>query len=151
VTGKQSGGRPLRRLTNPDPKGMSVFYCQMRSKLLLLVVLARMMLHGQPPEPKEPYRVGGSVSAPKVVYKVEPQYTEEALRSRREGTVRVLLVVTRDGMPSDVHELEQHIGLGLDEKAIEAVQQWRFEPGKKNAEPVAVQVQIEMNFRLPRQ
>jgi periplasmic protein TonB len=122
----------------------------MRSRLLLLVVLAGTTLCGQPPEAKEPYRVGGSVIPPKVVYKVEPQYTEEGLRARREGTVRIQLVVTRDGMPTDVHELEQHIGLGLDEKAIEAVQQWRFEPGKKSGEPVAVRVQIEMNFHLPK-
>jgi protein TonB len=130
---------------------MSVVYCQMRSQLLLLVVIAGTMLHGQPPEPKEPYKVGGSVSSPKIVYKVEPQYTEEALRARREGSVLVQLVVTRDGMPSDVHEIQQHVGFGLDEKAIEAVQQFRFEPGKKNGEPVAVQLAIYVNFRLPQQ
>jgi protein TonB len=122
----------------------------MRSRFLFLVVLAGTMLYGQPPAAKEPYKVGGSVSPPKVVYKVEPQYTEEGLRARREGTVRFQLVVTRGGIPSDIHELEQHIGLGLDEKAIEAAQQWRWEPGKKSGEPVAVLVQIEINFHLPK-
>lgn len=108
------------------------------------------MLNGQPPEPKEPYRVGGSVSPPRVVYKVKPEYTQEALNARRQGTVRIQLVVTRDGTPSEVHEISQPLGFGLDEKAIEAVQQWRFEPGKKNGEPVAVEVQAEVNFRPPR-
>ena len=122
----------------------------MRSWLLFIAVLAGTMLNGQPPEPKEPYRVGGSVSPPRVVYKVEPEYTQEALNAHRQGTVFIDLVVTRDGIPSDVHELDQKIGFGLDEKAIEAVQQWRFEPGKKRGEPVAVEVNVTVRFQLPR-
>lgn len=122
----------------------------MRPWLLFLVVLAGTTLNGQPPEPKEPYRVGGSVSAPHLVYKTEPEYTQEALNARRGGTVLIELVVTRDGLPSDVHELRQKIGFGLDEKAIEAVEQWRFEPGKKSGEPVAVVVQVTVRFEPPR-
>ena len=118
--------------------------------MLFLVVLAGTTLNGQPPEPKEPYRVGGSVSAPRLVYKVEPEYTQEALNARRSGTVLIGLVVTRDGLPIDVHELRQKIGFGLDEKAIEAVKQWRFEPGKKSGEPVAVEVTVTATFEPPR-
>ncbi len=60
------------------------------------------------------------------------------------------LVVTRDGMPSEIHEILQPVGFGLDEKAIEAVQQWRFEPGKKGDLPVPVLWQVSVTFRLPR-
>jgi periplasmic protein TonB len=122
----------------------------MRSWSLFLAVLAGTIICGQPPESKEPYKVGGSVSPPRVVYKVEPEYTQEALNARREGSVLIELVVTRDGMPSEPHELGQKLGLGLAEKAIEAVQQWRFEPGQKSGQPVAVIVDIRINFQPPR-
>lgn len=63
----------------------------------------------------------------------------------------LLLVVTADGFPTDIHEISQPLGYGLDEKEVEAAQQWLWEPGKKSGKPVAVQGQIEIDFHLPRQ
>jgi protein TonB len=122
----------------------------MRAWLLWIAVLAGTLLMGQPPAAGPPYKVGGSVSPPRIISKVEPEYTQAALDARREGHVRMELVVMADGAPSDVHEISQPLGFGLDEKAIEAVQQWRFQPGEKSGQPVAVIIGIEMNFSLPR-
>lgn len=93
------------------------------------------------------YNVGGGVSAPRAVYKPEPEYSPEARQAKYQGTVVVSLVVGSDGKPHSVH-IAHSLGMGLDEKAIEAVQQWRFEPALKDGRPVPVAVNIEVNFRL---
>lgn len=93
------------------------------------------------------YRIGGGVSAPTVLYKVEPEYSEEARKAKFQGTVVLLIVVDEHGNPRDLKVIQQ-LGLGLDQKALEAVQKWRFNPGKKDGRPVPVQATIEINFRL---
>ncbi len=93
------------------------------------------------------YRIGGDVSAPVLINKVEPQYSEEAQKAKYSGTVLLSIVVDANGLPRDIHVIRP-LGLGLDEKAIEAVMNWRFRPGMKGGRPVATQAQIEMNFRL---
>lgn len=93
------------------------------------------------------YRIGGGVSAPTLVYKVEPEYSEEARKAKFQGTVVLYVVVDDKGMPRDLRVLRP-LGLGLDEKAIEAVMKWRFRPGYKDGKPVPVAATIEVNFRL---
>lgn len=93
------------------------------------------------------YRIGGSVSAPTVLFKVEPEYSEEARKAKFQGTVVIFIVVDERGNPRDLKVIRP-LGLGLDQKALEAVQQWKFSPGKKDGRPVAVQATIEVNFRL---
>ncbi len=93
------------------------------------------------------YQIGGGVSAPAVLFKVEPEYSEEARKARFQGTVLLVIVVDERGNPRDIRVIRP-AGLGLDEKALQAVQQWRFSPGKKDGRPVAVQAMIEVNFRL---
>jgi len=93
------------------------------------------------------YRVGGGVSAPRVLYSPDPEYSEEARRAKYQGSVVLWIVVGPDGRVRDVR-VQRTLGLGLDEKAIEAVRKWRFEPARKNGQPVAVQVNVEVNFRL---
>jgi periplasmic protein TonB len=93
------------------------------------------------------FRVGGGVSAPKEIYAPEPEYSEEARKVKQMGVVVLRLVVGSDGNPRDI-QVVRTLGLGLDEKAIEAVKKWRFEPAKKDGKPVAVAVNIEVNFHL---
>lgn len=93
------------------------------------------------------YRIGGGVSPPTVIYKVEPEYSEEARKAKFQGTVVLFIVVDEHGNPRDLKVIRP-LGLGLDQKAIEAVEKWRFNPGKKDGKPVAVQATIEVNFRL---
>jgi protein TonB len=93
------------------------------------------------------YRIGGGVSPPSILYKVEPEYSEEARKAKFQGTVLLFVVVDEKGMPRDIKILRP-LGLGLDQKAVEAVEKWKFSPGKKDGKPVPVQAQIEVNFRL---
>jgi protein TonB len=93
------------------------------------------------------YRIGGGVSAPTILFKVEPEYSEEARKAKFQGTVVLAVIVDEHGNPRDIR-VQRPLGLGLDQKAVEAVEKWRFSPGKKDGKPVAVQAVIEVNFRL---
>jgi TonB family protein len=93
------------------------------------------------------YRVGGGVSAPRALFSPEPEYSDEARKVKHQGTVVLFVVVGPDGRPHELR-VSRSLGFGLDEKAMEAVKQWRFEPAKKDGRPVAVQINIEVNFRL---
>lgn len=93
------------------------------------------------------YRIGGGVSAPVLVSKIEPEYSEEARKAKFQGTVVLYVVVDEKGMPRDL-KVVRPLGLGLDEKAIEAVMKWKFRPGYKDGKAVAVAATIEVNFRL---
>jgi len=93
------------------------------------------------------YRIGGGVSAPVAIYKVEPDYSDEARKAKLQGAVILEGIVGTDG---NVYEIKivQALGLGLDEKAVEAVKNWRFQPGMKEGKAVATRVEFEIHFRL---
>lgn len=91
--------------------------------------------------------VGGAVSSPQLLVKVEPEYSEQAKYLKVEGTVLLAIEVWEDGRAHNIH-VRSGLGYGLDEKAIEAIQQWRFDPSRKNGKPVRVSAQIEVSFRL---
>jgi len=93
------------------------------------------------------YRIGGGVSAPVPIFKPEPEYSEEARKLKWQGAVLLSLIVDENGVPQDI-KVVHSLGLGLDQKAIEAVQKWRFKPGLKDGKPVPVSANIEVNFRL---
>jgi periplasmic protein TonB len=93
------------------------------------------------------YKIGGGVSSPSLIFKVEPEYSEEARKAKFQGTVLLYVEVDEKGLPRNIRVIRP-LGLGLDQKAIEAVEKWKFSPGKKDGKPVAVQAQIEVNFRL---
>jgi TonB family protein len=103
--------------------------------------------------PRAPYsdpvvRVGGGVSAPALLKKMEPEYSEEARMLKLQGTVLLKIVVDVDGRAKNF-ELLRGLGYGLDEKAVDAVALWKFKPGTtRDGNPVPVQAQIEINFRL---
>ncbi|SRR5216684_6185830 len=75
------------------------------------------------------YRVGGDVSAPIIVWKVEPKYTEEARKAGVESKVVATIVVREDGTPTKIR-VARGAGFGLDEKAIEAIEAWHFKPSE---------------------
>jgi periplasmic protein TonB len=93
------------------------------------------------------YRVGGGVSAPKALYAPDPEYSEEARKAKYQGTVVLWMVVSADGRAQQIR-VQRALGMGLDEKAIEAVRQWKFEPARLNGQAVPVQINVEVNFRL---
>jgi len=93
------------------------------------------------------FRVGGGVSAPRPLFTPDPEYSEEARKAKYQGTCVLWLIVGPDGKPRDI-KVSRTLGLGLDEKAIEAVRQWKFEPAMKDGKPVAVQINVEVSFRL---
>lgn len=92
------------------------------------------------------YRAGDGVTNPIPISRPKPQYSEQATKAHWGGTVVLSIVVDEKGVPRNV-KVVKPLGLGLDEKAIEAAQQWRFRPGMKNGVPVPVRAQIEMIFR----
>jgi TonB family protein len=91
------------------------------------------------------YRVGGAVSAPREISATAPQYSEEARQANLQGTVVLWVMISPEGTVSDIR-VQRSLGLGLDEKALEAVRTWKFEPAKKDGKPVPVQVNIEVTF-----
>jgi len=97
--------------------------------------------------PPDVYRVGPAVFQPKIIRKIEPQYSEEARDAKLQGKVVLGVVVEEDGKIRQAKVLKG-LGLGLDEKAVEAVKQWEFEPAMRDGKPVKVQATVEINFRL---
>jgi TonB family protein len=93
------------------------------------------------------FKIGGGVSAPTVIFQVEPEYSEEARKAKFQGTVLLSLVVDETGKAVNIR-VSRPLGLGLDQKAIEAVEKWKFKPGTKDGKPVPVQASVEVNFRL---
>ena len=94
------------------------------------------------------YRVGvGGVTNPVVIFNPEPSFSNEARQSKTQGMVTLILVVDETGHTRDIR-VQQSLGMGLDEKAMEAVTRWRFKPAMLGNKPVAVQIAVEVNFRL---
>jgi TonB family protein len=92
-------------------------------------------------------RIGNGVSPPKPIFTPEPEYSEEARKAKFQGTVLLSIVVDETGKATEI-KVSRPLGLGLDEKAIEAVKKWKFEPGRYNGKAVAVQATVEVSFRL---
>ncbi len=92
-------------------------------------------------------RIGGGVSAPVVIYQVEPEFSEEARKAKFAGNVLVALQVDAQGRPQNVHVISG-VGMGLDDKAVEAVKQYKFKPAMEAGKPVTVALNIEVNFQI---
>jgi protein TonB len=93
------------------------------------------------------YRPGAGVSPPRVIYQTDPEFSEEARKAKYQGTCVLGLVVDANGRPTNIRVLSA-LGMGLDEKAIESVKNWKFEPGKKDGHDVAVEIAVEVDFHL---
>jgi protein TonB len=94
-----------------------------------------------------PKRIGGGVSAPVLIYSVDPEFSEEARKAKAAGHVLVALWVDEMGIPTHVRVL-RGLGLGLDEKAVAAVKQYRFRPSMENGKPVTVQMNVDVMFQI---
>jgi periplasmic protein TonB len=94
-----------------------------------------------------PYRPGSGIEPPSLLREVKPDYTEEARRRNTEGDVVLEIVVRSNGTVGEVRVL-QGLGHGLDQRAIDAVRQWRFSPAKRLGRPVDVLVEVSVEFRL---
>jgi periplasmic protein TonB len=93
------------------------------------------------------YGWGQLTVAPVLILKVEPDYSEEARRARYQGEVLMRLVIDQSGTPRNV-QVVHPLGMGLDQKAVDAVKRWRFRPGMKDGQVVAVLANAEVSFRL---
>lgn len=94
-----------------------------------------------------PMHIGGGVSKPVVLYSVEPEFSEEARKAKFSGNVEVYLWVDEDGKPSHIRVV-RGVGMGLDDKAVEAVRQYKFKPAMKDGKPVKVDLYIDVNFQI---
>jgi protein TonB len=93
------------------------------------------------------FHIGGSIRPPAVLYSVEPEFSEEARKAKFSGNVQVYLWVDEHGNPSHVR-IARGVGMGLDEKAIEAVRQYKFKPATQNGKPVKVDLYVDVNFQI---
>lgn len=84
---------------------------------------------------------------PHLIQSAGAEYTEQARAARLEGSVTVSLIVDADASLRDIY-VSRSLGLGLDEKAVEAVRQWQFSPGTHDGAPAAVLIKVEVNFRM---
>jgi protein TonB len=87
------------------------------------------------------------VSAPVLLFKVDPEFSEEARRAKTAGNVLVNLWVDEKGNPTHVRVL-RGIGVGLDEKAVEAVKLYKFKPAMENGRPVTVEMNVDVTFHI---
>jgi protein TonB len=95
--------------------------------------------------PKPVYRVGGAVTAPRAIYAPEPTYDDASRKAKIEGTVKLVIIVAADGSVR-ASKVVKGLSEGLDKQAIDAVSQWKFDPGTKDGKPVAVQTDVECTF-----
>jgi TonB family protein len=87
------------------------------------------------------------ITPPRLIYKVEPEFSEEARKAKFQGTVVLSIEVDQSGHTRTLQVLSSP-GLGLDLKAIEAVLKWRFRPALRDGKPVVTSARVELNFRL---
>lgn len=93
------------------------------------------------------FRVGHGVKPPRVIYQQEPEFSEPARKAKYQGTMSMGLIVDKEGHPHNIRILSP-IGAGLDAKAVQAVETWKFQPAEKDGVPVAVQIAVEVDFHL---
>lgn len=87
------------------------------------------------------------ITLPEPTYRFDPEYTMEARQAGLQGTVRLSMIIDLKGIPQDI-TVRRPLGMGLDERAMETVAQWRFRPAMKDGSPVKFRASVEISFRL---
>ena len=108
----------------------------------LIFLVSALVQAAQIHKPGEP-----GLTPPKVASKVEPQYTKEARQAKIQGATALTLVVNEKGRPESIR-VKTSLDAGLDQKAIAAVKQWKFEPARIKGKPVSIEANIQVNWRL---
>lgn len=93
------------------------------------------------------FRMGQGATQPRVIYGPDPEFSEEARKAKYQGTCVLGVIVDPNGLPTNIRVITS-LGMGLDEKAIEAVKTWRFEPAMKDGHPVPYAISLEVDFHL---
>jgi TonB family protein len=93
------------------------------------------------------FRVGGGVSPPRLTYSPDPEFSDSARVAKFQGTMTLMLIVDQEGIPQKIR-IQQPLGYGLDAKAVQAVQSWKFKPAEKDGVPVDVEIAVEVDFHL---
>jgi TonB family protein len=114
---------------------------------IVLVAIGTLGLQKSRAQSDQVYKVGGDVTSPRVIYREDPQYTEDARRDKISGPVVLSVVIGTDGLAHDI-SVTQSLDPGLDQQAALAIQKWHFAPGMLNGQPVSVRAVIEVNFKL---
>ena len=124
---------------------MDVFY----GAVIALALITNQATQSQQPKAAgaRVFRVGGGVTPPVLISKTEPEYSEAARKAKFEGTAMLYVQIDPLGQATNI-KVVRRLGLGLDEKAMEAVARWQFKPGLKQDKPVTVEATVEVNFRL---
>jgi protein TonB len=114
--------------------------------------------HEPNPDASGKYHLGDGVSAPKLLFAPDPEFADEARRKRVQGVTVLSLTVDISGNPQDVRvtrsmaedvkEKYKHAAMSLDQKALEAVKQYRFQPGQFQGKPVPVEIPVSVSFRI---
>jgi TonB family protein len=112
----------------------------MKHRAAVLAIFLAAGLHAEKP--------ASQTKAPRILKRVEPQYTEEARIHRLQGTVLLSGVLRENGRLIAI-PVKKRIGSGLDDKAMDCVRRWQFEPATRDGAPVSAPVHIEITFRLP--
>ena len=135
----------IRRILDPSTRRTPLG----RAGKLIFIAVAFIASWGIGAATTAPYRVGpqSATTSPKVVHKIQPQYTQEAKAAKLAGKVRLSLEIDEEGNPTRIR-VQQGLGKGLDQQAVLAVRQWKFSPGTANGRPVRVSATIEINFKL---
>jgi len=97
--------------------------------------------------PEQVYDVRNGVKPPRAIYAPDPEYTDKARKERQQGTVVIKMVVGSDGLPRDI-KVSRTLSPEFDKAAIDAVKKWKFTPATRDSKPIAVEIDVEMAFRL---
>lgn len=119
----------------------------MRVLMCGLLVVGALAAVGVAAQEETVYEAGPGIVLPRVVKEVKPQYTPRAMEEGVEGAIWLRAVVRTDGSTSN-HVIAKGLHPELDEKAIEALRQWQFEPGQKDGKAVPVRITVELTFKL---